>query len=111
MVIKFSLLILMIVSNQFLFSQEMCPPSNLLSSSGDRSISLSWRHVNDSSSDDLLFLECFPECEIPSSATITHEVDNGGGGWFRGTDGNFYCWEGPDCDLNPNGVGVAAIAI
>ena len=111
MVIKYSLLILMIVSNQFLFSQEMCSPSNLLSSSGDRSISLSWRHVNDSSSDDLLFLECFPDCEIPSSATVTHEVDNGGGGWFRGTDGNFYCWDGPDCDLNPNGVGNAAIAI
>ena len=39
MVIKFSSsFFYMIVSNQFLFSQEMCPPSNLLSSSGDRSI-------------------------------------------------------------------------
>ena len=56
MIIKFSILILMVLSNQFLFSQEMCPPSNLLSSSGDRSISLSWSHVNDASSDDLLFL-------------------------------------------------------
>ena len=27
------------------------------------------------------------------------------GGWFRGTDGNFYCWDGFDCDGNPNGVG------
>ena len=111
MVIKFFFFILMIFSNQYSFSQEMCPPSNLLSSSGDRSISLSWRHVNDASSDDLIFLECFPECEIPISATVTHEVDNGGGGWFRGTDGNFYCWDGPDCDLSPNGVGNAAVAI
>ena len=107
----FYLLIFMISSNQLLHSQEMCSPSNLLSTSGDRSIALSWRHVNDASSDDLLFLECFPECDIPSSATITHEVDNGNGGWFRGTDGNFYCWDGPDCDLNPNGVGNAAVAI
>ena len=59
MIIKFSILILMVLSNKFLFSQEMCPPSNLLSSSGDRSISLSWSHVNDASSDDLFFLECF----------------------------------------------------
>ena len=95
----FYLFILMISSNQLLHSQEMCSPSNLLSTSGDRSIALSWRHVNDASSDDLLFLECFPECDIPSSATITHEVDNGNGGWFRGTDGNFYCWDGPDLSL------------
>ena len=108
---KTILAILIMLSFDLLKAQAMCVPNNLNAVQGNRSVSLSWRHVNDTSGDDLIFLECFPECAIPNTATITHEVDNGGGGWFRGTDGNFACWDGPDCDLNPIGVGNAAISI
>ncbi|MFL2994370.1 MAG: T9SS type A sorting domain-containing protein [Candidatus Neomarinimicrobiota bacterium] len=108
---KIILTLLTILSFDLLNAQAMCVPNNLNAVHGNRSVSLSWRHVNDSSGDDLIFLECFPQCAIPNTATITHEVDNGGGGWFRQTDGNFTCWDGPDCDLNPNGVENTAIAV
>ena len=107
MVIKFSLLILMIVSNQFLFSQEMCPPSNLLSSSGDRSISLSWRHVNDSSSDENIIFRVFSRImkslvqQLLLMKLIMVEADG-----FVVQMAIFIVGNGPDCDLNPNGVGV-----
>ena len=108
---KTILAILIMLSFDLLKAQAMCVPNNLNATQSNRSVSLSWRHVNDASGDDLIFLECFPQCAIPNTATIAHEVDNGGGGWFRQTDGNFTCWDGPDCDLNPTGVGNTAIAV
>ena len=41
-------------------------------------------------------------------ATITHLVDNGNGGWYRGTDGNAYCANGFDCNLDDPTAGWAA---
>ena len=76
---KTILAILIMLSFDLLKAQAMCVPNNLNAIQGNRSVSLSWRHVNDASGDDLIFLECFPQCDIPNSAIIRHEVDNGGG--------------------------------
>jgi len=92
-------------------AQEFCTPKDLVSTYSDKTLFLNWKDVNDYSSEQNLFLECFPICEVPASATISHNIDNGTGGWYRGMDGNFYCWEGPDCDLTPNVPGFAAVAI
>ena len=77
---KTILAILIMLSFDLLKAQAMCVPNNLNATQSNRSVSLSWRHVNDASGDDLIFLECFPQCAIPNTATIAHEVDNGGGG-------------------------------
>ena len=91
-----------------LIAQELCIPSELEATSGNRSIFFSWKDINDNSIENIVFQECFEFCGIPASATIVHEVDNGGGGWYRNGAGEYYCWYGLDCDLSPDGVQWAA---
>ena len=92
----------------FYFSQDICIPSELEVESGNRNIFFSWKDINDNSIENIVFQECFEFCGIPASATIVHEVDNGGGGWYRNGAGEYYCWYGLDCDLSPDGVQWAA---
>ena len=57
---KICLVLLISLSFNSLIAQAMCVPNNLYASHGNRSVSLSWAHVNDESGDNLIFLECFP---------------------------------------------------
>ncbi len=91
------------------YGQELCEPINLKAISTNSSMTFQWKDVNTRSKENL-FLECFENCEIPLGATISHSVDNGNGGWYRGGDGEFYCTFGEDCDLSIGGTGYAAIA-
>ena len=83
-----------------LIAQELCIPSELEVEPGNRNIFFSWKDINDNSVENIVFQECFEFCGIPASATIVHEVDNGGGGWYRNGAGEYYCWYGLDCDLS-----------
>ena len=66
-----------------LIAQELCIPSELEATSGNRSIFFSWKDINDNSVENKIFEECFELCT--PTGTITHLVDNGNGGWYRGT--------------------------
>jgi len=108
MVKKIILFFLIITMNKY-FSQEICDPSDLEATSGNKNIFLSWKDINDTSIETVLFEECFELCT--PTGTITHLVDNGNGGWYRGTDGNAYCANGFECNnLEDPSLGWAAIA-
>ena len=108
MVKKILLFFLIIAINKY-FSQEICDPSDLEATSGNKNIFLSWKDINDTSIETVLFEECFEICT--PTGTITHLVDNGNGGWYRGTDGNAYCANGFECNnLEDPNLGWAAIA-
>ena len=89
-------------------AQELCVPSELEATSGNSSIYFSWKDINDNTVENKIFEECFEFCT--PTGTITHLVDNGNGGWYRGTDGNAYCANGFDCNLNDPAAGWAAIS-
>ena len=92
-----------IISFQFLLSlygQELCPPLNLNGTSLSGSMRLSWQDIYSEEGNNNIFLECFPDCGIPESVYIEHDIDNGSGGWFRNPDGDPICWYGPDCNLS-----------
>mgnify|MGYP001486349453 FL=1 len=91
-----------------LIAQELCIPSELEATSGNRSIFFSWKDINDNTVENKIFEECFELCT--PTGTITHLVDNGNGGWYRGTDGNAYCANGFDCNLDDPTAGWAAIS-
>ena len=91
------------------FAQELCEPINLKTIPTNNSMTFQWKDVNVKNKESL-FLECFENCEIPQSTTISHLIDNGNGGWFRGQDSQFYCTFGEDCNLNIGGAGYAAAA-
>ena len=80
-------------------AQELCEPINLKTIPTNNSMTFQWKDVNVKNKESL-FLECFENCEIPQSTTISHLIDNGNGGWFRGQDSQFYCTFGEDCNLN-----------
>ena len=107
MVKKITLLFLIITINKY-FSQEICDPSDLEATTGNKNIFMSWKDINDTSIETILFEECFELCAIPGSATINHIVDNGGGGWYRFSDGEAYCGLGLDCDLINDGFSATA---
>ena len=81
-----------------LVGDDLCPPRGLKGSSSDGQIRLDWEDIDNGINYNTLFLECFPNCWLPSQATIVHEVDNGTGGWFRDPDGDFACSYGGACD-------------
>ena len=81
-----------------LVGDDLCPPKGLKGSSSDGQIRLDWEDIDNGINYNTLFLECFPNCWLPSQATIVHEVDNGTGGWFRDPDGDFVCSFGGACD-------------
>ena len=92
MVKKITLLLLVITINKY-FSQEICDPSDLEATVGNKNIFLSWKDINDTSIETILFEECFELCGIPGSATINHIVDNGNGGWYRFSDGEWIWYQ------------------
>ena len=103
-----TIIFLVLISLKSLMAQELCAPSDLEAESGNRSIFFSWKDINDNSIENIVFQECFELCGVPATATIVHEVDNGGGGWYRNSNGEYYCWYGLDCELTPDGVQWAA---
>ena len=105
---KVSILLFFLLNISTLFSQELCAPSQLEVEAGNRNLFFSWKDINDNSAENIIFEECFQICA--PTGTITHLNDNGNGGWFRGTDGNFYCAQGFDCNLEDPGAGWSAIA-
>ena len=79
------------------FAQELCPPALVEALFYDKKIELSWDQTT--SWGDLLFDECFSDCELASQAmTVEHNDENCldcTGGWFRNTNGETTnCGEG-----------------
>ena len=87
--------------------EELCSPEGLRGSSSDRRLTFDWEDIGVPSY-NTLFLECFPLCALPSTATIVHEVDNGTGGWYRSDVGDNVCSYGASCDINSDQVEWAA---
>ena len=107
--VRFLSITAIFISNlNFYFSQDICIPSELEVEPGNRNIFFSWKDINDNSVENKIFEECFELCT--PTGTITHLVDNGNGGWYRGTDGNAYCANGFDCNLDDPTAGWAAIS-
>ena len=78
-------------------AQELCPPALVEALFYDEKIELSWDQTT--SWGDLLFDECFSDCELASQAmTVVHNDENCldcTGGWFRNTNGETTnCGEG-----------------
>tara|TARA_Y100000748_G_scaffold164867_1_gene137920 strand:+ start:7967 stop:11023 length:3057 start_codon:yes stop_codon:yes gene_type:complete len=96
--------ILIINSN----GQDLCAPGGLNANASNQSISFTWDAIG-SNPGEIIFLECFALCGLPTTATVVHEIDNGNGGWYRNQEGEYYCWVGPDCDLSPYGQEWAAL--
>ena len=94
----------------YIFTQDICSPWDLETTSLNNSIQLDWADIGNNITTTNIFLECFESCDYPETATISHSIDNGTGGWFRGDDGSFYCGYGPDCMLNTDEIGFSAIA-
>jgi len=104
---KIIIFFLVFMINQY-FAQEICDPSNLEATAGNKNVFLSWKDINDTSIETVLFEECFELCAVPFTAEIDHIVDNGGGGWYRFNDGEAYCGLGLDCDLINDGFSATA---
>tara|TARA_Y100000590_G_scaffold287563_2_gene323754 strand:+ start:1144 stop:4155 length:3012 start_codon:yes stop_codon:yes gene_type:complete len=84
----------------FLEGDDLCSPDDLRASSLDGQIRLDWKKIDSGINYNTLFFECFPTCNVPSQATIIHEIDNGTGGWYRDNEGGHVCAFGAPCDTN-----------
>ena len=110
MVKKILLILFLFLFYSYIYSQVLCEPIDLEVASSNSTLQLDWKDIGGGSDEwENIFLECFEECGIPSSATIVHEVDNGNGGWYRTMDAEYYCYLGADCELNSPDGGWSAL--
>lgn len=90
-------------------AQSLCPPAFLNADDGNTEVYLSWTAPDTADYGDILFAECFENCDSAAVAfDIIHGVDNGSGGWFRDRygdplncgDGMFTCADGGTDDFS-----------
>ena len=102
--------LLIIFFLSFVFSQDLCEPLDLNTQNSNGSLLFNWKDILSEEPNNNLFLECFTECSVPATASITHLTDNNSGGWFRDRLGSEYCFFGYDCDLDPSNIAYSAVA-
>ncbi|MBT3839910.1 MAG: T9SS type A sorting domain-containing protein [Candidatus Marinimicrobia bacterium] len=91
--------------------QTLCPPTFVDALFFNEEVYLSWHQSG--SYGDQLFDECFPICSLATNEmNIVNDVDNGNGGWFRGSDSTAIdCGDGMyPCEDGGND-GFSAIAL
>jgi len=94
-------------------SQTLCPPAFLVASPGNTEVTLSWTAPDTAHYGDILFADCFADCDTAETEfTIVHSDDNNSGGWFRSSGGDFYdCGSGMLACVDGDTSNYSAIAI